>query len=335
MWKTIVRRFIILIPQLVILSLFIFMLAEAMPGDALRGRVPPDSPPQMLEELRELYGLNDPWYVQYGRWVRSVVVERDFGRSIAHGGRPVMDVVQGRIGNTVRLSLLTTLFTYMIAIPLGILAGRKRGKPIDRGIMIYTFVALSMPTVVLAVINLLIWGFGVTVPIPLTPYEINTGIFPVTGSVDARAVAGTLAYYWSRIQHLILPAITLASISTVGIIYFLRSEIIDYETSDFVITARSKGVPEKNIYRHHILRNAILPIAGGMGGIISGLFGGSVFIETVFSYPGMGELFLSSIVGRDFPVVNMLTMFFAVLLVVSVLVSDIIITIVDPRIRIK
>ena len=333
MWKTIVRRFLIMIPQLIALSLLIFFLASIMPGDALRGQVPPDSPPALLAELRAAHGLDDPWYMQYGRWLRSLVLERDFGRSLTPGNRPVVDMVSGRIWNTVRLSMLTALFTYMIAIPLGILAGRKHGKPVDKAVMLYTFIALSMPTVVLAVVNLLLFGFGQDIQIG--NFIINFGIFPVTGSVDARAVAGTVGYFFSRLHHLILPAITLASISTIGIIYFLRSEIIDYETSDFVLTARSKGVPENKIYRHHILRNAFLPVAGGMGSIIAGLFSGSIFIETVFSYPGMGELFLSSIVGRDFPVVNLLAMFFAVLSVISMLVADIIITIVDPRIRIK
>jgi peptide/nickel transport system permease protein len=134
---------------------------------------------------------------------------------------------------------------------------------------------------------------------------------------------------------LILPALTLALISTVGIIYYLRSEIIDFETSDFVLTARSKGVPENKIYTRHILRNSLLPIAGGAGAIITGLFAGSFFIERVFSYPGMGELFLSSITGRDFPVANVLIMFYAILGVISVLITDIVITIIDPRIRIK
>ena len=332
MWKTIVRRFLILIPQLLVLSLLIFLLASIMPGDALRGRITPDTPPAVLEQLREHHGLNDPWHVQYFRWMRAVILDRDFGNSIVHN-RPVMDIVGDRVMNTVRLSMLTTFFTYLIAIPLGLLAGRKHGRPVDKTVMLYTFIALSMPTVVLATINLLLFGFGRDIQI--FGFVINFGIFPTHGSVDPRVVAGTAGYFFSRLHHLVLPALTLAALSTIGIIYFLRSEVIDYETSDFVLTARSKGVPENKIYRHHILRNAFLPVAGSMGGIIAGLFGGSVFIETVFSYPGMGELFLTSITGRDFPVVNMLVMFFAVLSVISMLISDILITIVDPRIRIK
>lgn len=332
MWKTIVRRFLILIPQLFALSILIFLLAHFMPGDALRGMVGPDTAPAELERLRELHGLNDPWYTQYGRWMRSLIFEQDFGTSVTHN-RPVLDIVRDRLFNTMRLSALTAVFTYMLAIPLGMIAGRKHGKAVDKAIMVYTFIALSMPTAVLSLLNLLLFGFGFNIEI--FGFIISTGIFPVTGSVDAQAVAGTSAFFFSRIHHLILPAITLASLSTVSIIYFLRSEIIDYETSDFVLTARAKGVPEGKIYSGHILRNAFLPIAGGMGTIVAGLFGGSVFIETVFSYPGMGELFLTSIISRDFPVVNMLVMFYAVLSVVAMLISDIIITIVDPRIRIK
>ena len=321
MWKTIVRRFLILIPQLFILSVLIFLLAQIMPGDALRGFMGPDTTLEQIEHLREIHGLNDPWYIQYLRWIRGILFEQDFGTSIAHS-RPVLDVIGDRIMNTMRLSFLTALFTYIIALPLGLIAGRKHDKFIDRGIMIYTFVALSMPTVVLSVMHILLYGF-------------NLGWFPPFGSVDPTLAAGTAEYWISRLHHLILPAITLALLSTVAIIYYLRSEIIDYETSDFVLTARSKGVPENDIYTGHILRNSFLPIASTIGLVITGLFTGSVFIETTFAYPGMGQLFIQSITGRDFPVANTLILFYAVLTVLGIALSDIIITIIDPRIRIK
>ena len=333
MWKTIVRRLLIMIPQLLVLSILIFFLASIMPGDALRGFITPDMSPAVIADMRERHGLDDPWFVQYTRWMRAIVVDRDFGNSIVQN-IPVMDMVGFRMANTIRLSALTTLFLYLIAIPLGLLAGRKHGRPIDKVIMFYTFVALSMPTIVLSLINLLLFGFGRDITIG--NFIINFGIFPTHGSIDpiAAATGGTTAFF-SRIHHLILPALTAAVLGTISIIYFLRSEIIDYETSDFVTTARSKGVPEKKIYTGHIMRNAFLPIAGSLGGVVTGLFGGSIFIELIFSYPGMGQLFVHSIVGRDFPVVNMLVMFYAFLSVISMLISDIIITVIDPRIRIK
>jgi peptide/nickel transport system permease protein len=136
-------------------------------------------------------------------------------------------------------------------------------------------------------------------------------------------------------HHLILPAITGAILGCVGIVNILRSEIIEYENSDFVTTARSKGAPRRRLYTRHILRNASLPIAAGFAFTIVGLITGSVFIERVFSYPGMGNLFVMSIIRRDFSVANALVMMYGTLTIMGTLLSDIFMTIVDPRIRIK
>jgi len=323
MWKTIVRRLLILIPQLIILSMLIFILAEFQPGDALRGQIAPGMgvDPHWIEQERDRLGLNDPLPQRYIRWL-GAMFQGDFGTSIRLH-RPVIDVVSDRIGNTMRLSLLTTIFTYLIAIPLGIIAARFKGKAIDKSIMIYTFVALSMPSLILGLINIMV-------------FALNLGWFPARHAVDAVADGvGGLTRFFSQIYHAILPAITLAVISTVGIIYFLRGEIIDADSSDYVTTARSKGVPEKKIYTRHILRNAMLPVGSGFGFILAGLFTGAIFIEQIFTYQGMGQLFITSIRGNDHPVAFFLIMFFAVLISVSVLLSDIIITILDPRIRIK
>jgi len=322
MWKTIIRRLLILIPQIFILSILIFLLAQLMPGDALRGMMDPATHTvEDLYQMRYDLGLLDPWYIQYFRWIGNIF-QGDFGRSLIHG-RPVISIMEERMINTVRLSLLTSLFTYIIALPFGIIAARKKDRIADKSIMIYTFVALSMPTVVLSVINLLLFGF-------------RWPIFPIMGSIDIQAAAtGGFAAFISRIHHLILPAITLALLSTVSIIYFLRNQIIDNESSDYVTTARSKGVPIGKVYTRHILRSSLLPIAGGFAGVIIGAFSGSVFIESVFSYPGMGQLFIASITGRDFPVANVLILFYAMMGVFAVLITDIVLTIIDPRIRIK
>ena len=321
MWKTVVRRLLILIPQLLALSLLVFLLAQLMPGDALRGFIKPGTHPDLVERLREFHGLNDPWHQQYWRWLGNIF-KGDFGNSITFQ-RPVTAVIGDRIGNTMLLSLMATLFTYSIAIPLGILAARYKGRNLDKGIMIYTFVALSIPTVVMGLINILVFAFTLE-------------WFPPFGSIELSAhAAGGLTAFISRLYHAFLPAFTMAFLGTTGIIYFLRSEIIDNDSADFVTTARSKGVPENKVYTGHILRNALLPIAGSAGYIILGLFVGSIFIETVFTFQGMGQLFISSIRGRDFPVVNILVMFYAIIGALAILVTDIVITIIDPRIRIK
>jgi len=322
MTKTIIRRFIILIPQLIALSLLVFILGYIAPGDALRGRIGPGTTLEQLEMMREVHGLNDPWYVQYINWTKGIVTEFDFGRSLTQM-RPVTEVIGDRIINTMRLSLITTVFTYLLAIPLGIIAARKRDTAIDKSIMMYTFVALSMPTIVMCLISLLIFGF-------------NLGWFPTSGSVANSAdLAGGITRFISQIKHTLLPALSLALLSTTGIIYFLRSEIIENENSDYVTTARAKGIPENKVYTRHILRNALLPIAGSFGSEFAWLFMGAPFVEWVFSYSGMGELFITSIMLQDWPVANTLILFFALVMVISMLLTDIIITIIDPRIRIK
>lgn len=320
MWKTIVRRILILIPQVFLISLLVFILANFMPGDALTGKIDPNVSPVRLEELRRQWGYYDPWYVKYGRWLGNAL-RGDLGESTAYK-IPVTTLIGERAINTFWLSLVTTILMYLLGIVLGILSGRYNEKLPDKIIVFYTFIALAMPSIVFGLINIFIFAFKLK-------------WFPMGGSVDVKYIAGTLPYYLDRIYHMILPALTGALLYTVGIIQYLRSEIIDYKNSDFVVTARSKGVPEKKVYSRHIFRNALLPVASSMGYDIAFLLSGSIFIENVFSYPGMGKLFLESIQRRDYAVVNALIILFAVLTVLGTLLSDIIMSLVDPRIRIK
>jgi len=309
-----------MVPQLVALSIVVFLLAQAMPGDALTGLIDPDISPEDVANIRAQLGLDRPWPVQYAQWVRGLV-RGDFGRSW-HYARPVVEVIGDRLPNTIRLSFVSVVFTYLLAVPLGLTAGRYRETVADRIIVSYTFFAMAMPTIIFALLNIFIFGFRLR-------------WFPVVGSVAVGLEAGTFAFWLSRLHHLILPALTGALLGTVGIINILRSEIIDNESADYVTTARSKGVPGRRIYTRHILRNACLPLASGFGFAITGLISGSVFIERVFGFPGMGNLFITSITARDFPMANALIMIYGFMGVMGALLSDIFITIADPRIRIK
>ncbi len=320
MWKTILRRLLILIPQILLLSLLIFLLANFMPGDALTGRIDPNTTPRRLEELRQLWGFYDPWYVKYMRWLGNAL-QGDLGVSTAYG-LPVMVLIGQRASNTFWLALLTLILTYIIGITFGMISGRYHDKWPDKTIVLYTFVSLAIPSVVLGLINIFIFSFRLK-------------WFPMGGTVNVKYIAGTMAYYWDKLYHMILPAITGALLYNFVTVQFLRSEIIDFKNSDFVVTARSKGVPERKVYSRHIFRNALLPVAAFMGYDIAGLLGGSIFIENVFSYPGMGRLFLECIMRRDYAVVNALIILFAILTVLGTLLSDIIMSYVDPRIRIK
>ncbi|MFJ8451827.1 MULTISPECIES: oligopeptide ABC transporter permease [Aerococcus] len=319
MWKTIFRRVLLMLPQILILSILVFAVARLMPGDPFTGLITPETDPSTIEALRERAGLNEPIIVQYLNWLKNAF-QGDFGMSYTYKV-PVSTLIGGRAVNTIFLSLLTLIFTYLIAIPLGILSGRHNNSSFDKGVVLYNFISYAIPTFVLAL--LMVWLFG---------YELQW--FPTNGSVSTGLDAGTPAYYWDRFYHMLLPAITYALLGTTGIIQYLRSEVIDAKQQDYVKTARSKGVPENVVYNRHIFRNSLLPVASTFGYEITGLIGGSVFIEQIFAYPGMGQLFIQSINSRDYSVITALVLIFGISTILGTLLSDIIMTIVDPRIRI-
>ncbi len=321
MWKTVLRRVLLMIPQIIILSLIVFALGQMMPGDPFTGLITPDMDPLVIAQLREKHGLNKPIPEQYKDWVTKIITKGEFGQSYTYK-MPVEKLIGARAVNTLWLSLLTLILTYLIAIPLGIYAGRYNNSRFDKGVIIYNFISYAIPSFILALMLLAIFGY-------------KFGWFPTTGSVEIGVQKGTFAYVLSRLHHMILPAITAAVLRTTGTIQYLRNEVIDAKTQDYVKTARSKGVPINKVYSHHIFRNSLLPIAAFFGFTITGLLSGSIFIETIFSYSGMGELFISSITSRDYAVMNALVLLFGVLTLFGSLLSDIIMTIVDPRIRIE
>ncbi len=321
MIQFILRRSLVMIPQLILLSIIIFFLASAMPGDAVTGAFQnnPNVSPEQEEKIREKFGLNDPWYQQYGRWIGKAV-QGDFGMSYTHK-QPVTVLLKDRLANTLLLAGVTLVVTYLIAIPLGIIAGRWQDSWADKLIVTYNYVSFATPMFVFALLMLFVFSF-------------QLGWFPIGGSVDIRAEGGTIDYYMSKAKHLVLPVLSGALLMTYSTIQYLRNDIIDTKFKDFVKTARAKGVPENRVYTRHILRNSLLPIASFLGYEITGLIGGSIFIETIFSYPGLGQLFLNSIMLRDFQVVTALVMISGAAVIVGTMLSDIILSIVDPRIRI-
>lgn len=320
MWKTILRRFLVMIPQIIILSILVFILAKFMPGDPFSGMLDPNLSPETLDALRRKLGLYDPWHIQYIRWIKNLF-HGDLGMSYTYKLR-VTTLIGQRGYNTFILSLFSVILSYTISIPLGILAGRYNDSKFDKAVILYNYISYAIPTFVLSI--LMLWLFG---------YQLN--LFPTSGSVDLGVEPGTYAYYLNRLYHITLPAITYALLSTVGTIQYLRNEVIDAKEQDYVKTARSKGVPESVVYTKHIFRNSLLPIAAFFGYTITGLLGGSVFIETIFGYPGMGQLFISSISSRDYSVITSLVLLYGVLTLIGSLLSDIILSIVDPRIRIE
>ncbi|EKU94220.1 Glutathione transport system permease protein gsiC [Alloiococcus otitis] len=319
MWKTVVRRILIMIPQIILLSLLVFIVANFMPGDPFTGLIDPNMDAKQIEQMREAAGLNDPLPVRYFNWVTNAL-QGDFGRSFTHRV-PVATIIGQRAANSIRLGIVSIFFSYLIALPFGLFAGRYKDSWFDSLVLIYNYVSYAIPVFVLALLMVYIFGY-------------RLGWFPTRGTVNVNLRPGTIEYYLDMIYRLILPGFTSGVLGTVSITQTLRSEVIDTKSRDFVRTARSKGVPVNKVYTKHIFRNSFLPIASSIGFIIVTLLNGSIFIEQIFAYNGMGVLFLNSITGRDYPVVVSLVLLYGLIAIVGSLISDIIMTMVDPRIRI-
>jgi ABC-type dipeptide/oligopeptide/nickel transport system permease component len=265
-------------------------------------------------------GIDNPWYIQYKDWIIGAL-QGDFGNSFTQKVA-VTDLIGSRIWNTVWLSLFSTILIYLMGIPLGIWSGKYHDTVRDRIITGYTYIGFATPLFIFALLMLLVFGFMLR-------------WFPTGGSVAPGLVPGTWDYILSKIYHLILPSFSIALIGLTGTVQYLRSEIIDTKQKDFVKLARSKGVTEKRLYNNHILRNSLMPIAALFGYEITLLISGSIFVESIFTYPGMGQLFVQSILTRDFSVVTAIVLLFGFAFIIGGLLSDIIMSIVDPRIRIK
>lgn len=322
MLKMILRRVLILIPQLLIISIIAFILGAMMPGDALSGMIDPGISEEARQKQREALGLDKPLPARYLDWGGGIL-RGDFGQSFLHR-RAVSELVRERAANSFFLALATLVLTYSLAIPLGVLAGRFSGTFVDKGVLLYVFFALAMPTMVLGIFMIIVFAFGL-------------GWFPPRGSVDALVLAmgSPWEVFLSRAHRMVLPAATGAIVGTVGTVFMLRANIIERMHADYAVFARAKGLPEGAVFRMHVLRNSLIPVAAGFGFAISGLLTGQLFIEQIFHYPGMGLLFFQAVRAQDFAVANAVILIFAALAALGMLLSDVFLMLVDPRIKVE
>lgn len=314
----IIRRFLLMIPMLLLMSVVIFTIAKLQPGDAFTGNMDPKLGAKYYEEQREKLGLNDPIPMQYMKWGNRVL-HGELGDSIRYK-RPVIDLIKERMPNTVLLGTVSLVITYLLAFPLGILAGRKPYSLYDYSIQLLNYLMLAIPSFVAGVFAIYVFAFQI-------------GIFPFSGSVEIGLEPGSFEYYVSKLYHVILPGTVLGLLSTAGYIQFLRNDIIENARKDYIRTARAKGLSESKIYNKHILRNSIIPIVTFFGADVLSVFGGAVITENIFSFPGIGRLLIESITGKDYPLMMALLLFFSFLGLLANLISDITYSIVDPRIK--
>jgi peptide/nickel transport system permease protein len=319
MLKYAFRRILAMIPMLFLISIVVFSLAKLMPGDGISGEIDPrNTSPEYIAEMREKLGYNDPLPQQYFRWITGFV-EGDFGKSTRFK-IPVADVIMEKIPNTLLLGFTSIVITYILAFLMGTFAGRKPYTLGDNLIAGFNYIGLAIPSFIAGVFAIYFFSF-------------TLGWFPSNGSVDIQIEDGTLQWYLSRMHHVILPAIVLGLLSTASYTQFLRNDIIENSRKDFVRTARAKGTPEKKIYNVHILRNSIIPLITFLGFDIVAIISGAIITETIFTYPGIGQLFLQSVSTRDYPVLMTLTMMFSFITLIGNLIADLLYGVVDPRIR--
>ncbi|WP_203332416.1 oligopeptide ABC transporter permease [Planococcus beigongshangi] len=321
MLKYSIRRLLGMIPMLILISIVVFTLAKLMPGDSLSGEIDPNNTnPEYIAEMREKLGYNDPLPVQYFNWITGFV-QGDFGKSTKYK-RPVFDVIMEKIPNTLFLGIMSLIITYILAFMMGMYSGRKPYTLGDNAIAGINYIMLAIPSFVAAVFAIYFFAF-------------NLNWFPFGGSVDILVETGSAEYYLSRLHHVLLPALVLGAMSTASYTQFLRNDIIENSRKDFVRTARAKGTPIKKIYNVHILRNSIIPLVTFLGFDFAALIGGAIITETIFTYPGIGMLFLDSVNVRDYPTLMALTMLLSFLTLAGNLIADLLYGIVDPRIRLE
>ena len=308
MQKYIVRRLLLAIPTILGAITLLWFAMQAAPGDPALMFVPPDFQGEEAEaylaKVNEKYGFNDPLPLQYLRYMRNTL-QFDFGTSL-RTMRPVSEDLARRIPNTVRLGLSAFLLATAMGISLGVLAAIKRGSWVDSALMVFALVGVSMPNFWFAYVLILL--FGLYIP-----------ILPPSGL--------------GGVKHMILPTIVLGYTSAGYLTRYVRSSMLEVIGQDFVRTARAKGVSERNVLIKHALRNGLLPVVNVLGINMAFILAGSVIVETVFAWPGIGLYLIDGVVGRDFPVIQGAGLLIGTSVVLVNLLTDVMLVYVDPRIR--
>ena len=335
----IVRRLFMLPLVFFGVTLFIVLLMQVLsPYQRAASYAQTENQARNLPALIEQYGLNDPWYQQYGRWLGQVA-NGNLGYSRT-SSEPVLTTLRKRFAPTVELSLYAFIPIIGVGIWLGTAAALNRDKLIDQFTRILAIVGWSLPTFVLGIWLLVVFygGFGILEPGQLsTNYQIQIasgGFSRYTGLLTIDALLnGRFDILWDALKHLILPVITLATVSSAQIMRVMRSSLLDALSQDYVRTARAKGLAETTVNRKHARRNALIPVVTLGGFTLIFLINGIVITETIFNFPGLGQWSAQAAVNLDYAAVLGFAVFTAIIVVIGNLIVDILYGIVDPRIR--
>jgi len=329
----VIARVILMVPMLLLLLTFTFLLLRVAPGDPVNAIYGERGNPQVIDQIKRELGLYDPLYVQYFTYLRSVFTG-NMGTSILTS-KPVIEEVQDRMPATLELTFSSMIVASVLGIGLGTFAGTRRDRPADYGTRIFAAMAYNIPIFWFGLILKLIFGLWLGwLPVSgrfsprLSPPPHVTGLYTIDSllALDLRAFVDSVA-------HLILPSLTLGIVLAGFFIRITRVNVIQAMGSDFVEAARARGIPEQAVFFQHALKNALVPVITTMGLTFALLFSGAILTETVFSFEGMGRFVFLAISYRDYPAIQGAVVYYGILMVVISLFIDILNAFVDPRIR--
>jgi peptide/nickel transport system permease protein len=335
MLRFVVRRLLLLVPILLGLSILVFAWIRALPGGPAEALLGERLTPESRAQIEEQYGLDDPIYVQYWRYLKTTVVDRDLGTSI-NSRRPVAEELKQRFPATIELAVAAMIFAMALGVPLGYIAAKRYGGPLDQASLVLSLLGVSIPIFFLAI--LLKYVFAIQLGWLPTVGRISVLIdleHPTNFYVLDAIIAGDPEALWDVIKHLILPAIALGSIPLAIVARITRAATLDVQNEDYVRTARAKGLPPRVVDVRHIFRNAMLPIATIVGLQAGLLLSGAVLTETVFAWPGMGTWLVQAIEDRNYPVLQGGILFVSLVFVLVNLVVDVSYALINPRIRVS
>ncbi|TJZ85482.1 ABC transporter permease [Paracoccus hibiscisoli] len=308
----ILRRCLAVIPVMLLVAVFVFLLLRLTPGDPAAIIAGDMATPAQLERIREAMGLNDPIHIQFLTWVGQLL-RGDLGVSLI-SNTPVATMVADRIAPTLSIALLTIIMSVALAVPMGVLAAWKHRSAADYAVMTFSVLGFSVPVFVIGYLFILV-------------FSLQLGWFPVQGYTPLSAGLGGF------LSNAFLPALTLSTIYIALIARMTRANMLEVLGEDYIRTARAKGAPERTVLFRHALKNAAVPILTVIGTGFALLIGGVVVTETVFNIPGVGRLTVDAILARDYPVIQAMILLTSFLYVLVNLLIDLSYSFFDPRIR--
>jgi peptide/nickel transport system permease protein len=310
---------------LLLITFVVYALIRLMPGDPLLVNLEGGDRPIKLEEIermREIFGLNDPWYVAYWNWLTNLL-RGDLGDSLSRPSR-VVDIISQRIGPTLMLEVTALSLTYLLAIPIGLYATSRSGRLDERIVSTFLYMLYSLPVFVAALLLQVLFA----IQLRGTAFELP--LFGMTSdNFDDLTFSGKV---WDLFQHALLPVVCFTYGHLAYYSRFIRANMQEVIRQDYIRTARAKGVGPVRVLLHHAFRNTLIPLVTMVGLTLPVLLSGSIILEQIFSWPGMGKLFFESIRERDYPTMMGLVLMFSVLTLLGQMLADFLYAVVDPRV---